>query len=531
MLFSRYFIPTMKENLSEEESRNYQLLAKGGFVRKSKSGQYIVLPIGKRYLDRLYEYLNLPIKEKSGVETGRGEPEIILDAILGDLGTHKAIPQILYSRYTKNFDRRPRYGVVESSRSEMMGGVLVGGHGFAEACVGLDEAILQRLLFAGLKAGIAGRNSICLPEIADQVLFCKNENGSYSYLECESCDAAYDIETARPEPYNEKEATEPQPQGTLRMVETPGVKTIADLEKFFTADASSFLKTMIYIANEKPFVVLVRGDRTVSLQKLMCTIGITDIRQADEKEVEEITGAAVGFAGPVGLDARIIADYEVVDGGSFIAGANLTGYHLANVSAGRDFQPMITGDIRCISSGERCRCGGNLVDAKGFNIGAVEYIGPNWFENNNYFYMKENGEKAPYEGATYSLDLSAVSGLLVEACDNGKFPLLPQDLAPFDAVIIIANIKDETQLDLAMKINGELRKRNVYTLVDDREERIGIKFNDAEVMGVPIKIVCGKKAEEGTVEVMESASGSIEMPYENAVEMLSIYEDDGTMFD
>ena len=531
MLFSRYFIPTMKDSLGSEEARNYQLLAKGGFVRKSKSGQYIVLPVGKRYLDRLYEHLIEPVKAKSGVETGRGEPEIILDAVLGDLGSYKAIPQILYSRYTKNFDRRPRYGVVESCRSEMMGGVLIGGYGFAQACVGLDEALLKRLLFSGLRAGMASRNSICLPEISDQVLFCKNENGSYTYLECENCGAAYDLETARPEAYTENKSNLPEPRGILRMVETVGIKTIAELEAFFTANASDFIKTMIYIVDDKPMAVLVRGDRTVSVQKLMCSVGTTNIRQATEAEVEEITGADVGFAGPVGLEIRIVADYEIVNSGSFIAGANLTNYHLANVTSDRDFQPYITADIRCISEGERCKCGGTLKEAKGFHIGAIEYIGPQWFEKNNYTYTKENGESSPYEGATFNIDLSAISGLLVEACDNGKFPLLPQDLAPFDVVIIIVNVKDEKQIDLAMKLNAELKKRKVEPLVDDREERIGVKFNDAEVMGVPIKIICGKRAAEGIVEVMESASGSIEMPYENAIEMLAIYEESGSLFD
>ena len=531
MLFSRYFIPTLKDSISEEESRNFQLLAKGGFVRKSKSGYYVILPLGKRYLDKLYDYINLPILEKSGVETGRVEPEAMLDAVLGDLESYKVLPQILYSRYTKNFDRRPRYGVVESTRSEMMGGVIIGGHRFADACVGLDDAILQRLLFSGLRAGMASRNSICLPGIADQVFFCKNESGSYNYLECSKCGAAYDFETAMPEEHAAVDRTLAVSTGVLRMVETPGVRTIAELEKFFTTLASDFMKTFIFIADGKPLAAVVRGDRNISLQKLMCTMGISDIRKADDKEVEEITGAAVGFAGPVGLEIRIVADNEVINTGSFIAGANLTGYHLANVTAGRDFQAMITGDIRCISAGEPCRCGGILQESKGFQIGSVEYIGPKWFEGNGYFYTSEKGEKVPYEGAKYNVDLLAVAGLLVEACDNGKFPQLPQDLAPFDVVIIVANVKDEVQLDLAIKLNGELKKRKVQPLVDDRDERIGVKFNDAEVMGIPIKIVCGKRSAEGIVEVMESASGNIEMPYENAIDMLSIYEDTGNMFD
>lgn len=530
MFYSRYFIPTTKDTIKEDEARNYQLLAKGGFVRRSKSGQYIVLPVGKRFLDRLYEYINLPIKMKSGVETGRGEPEILLESILGDLGSYKDIPVILYSRYTKNFVRRPRYGIVESARSEMMGGALIGGHGFADACVGLDDALLKRLLHAGLRAGMASRSSICSPEISDMILFCPNENGSYNYLRCEKCGETYDIETIRPDFESYQEATEPKPKGILRMVETKQIRTIAELEKFFMVDATEFIKTMIFIAEGKPLGVLVRGDRTVSMQKLMCAVGTNNIRQATDEEVEVITGAQVGFAGPVGLEIRLAADVEVLSG-SFIAGANLTDYHLANVTAERDFHPLITGDIRCVAEGDACSCGGSLKLEKGFQIGSVEYFGPSWFERNENYYTKENGEKAPYEGATYSVDLSAVSGLLMEACDNGKYAELPQELAPFDVVIIIANAKDEVQVDLAVKLSGELKKRGLQPLVDDREARIGVKFNDAEVMGVPLKVVCGKRAAEGIVEVMEVSSGSVEVPYENVMEMLSIYENEESLFD
>lgn len=525
MLYSRFFIPTIKNVFADNEARNYQILARGGFVRKAESGQYVVLPLGKRYFDRIFDHMKEPLVRKSGIETGRYEPETLMRAILSDLNSYKILPKIFYSRYTKNFDRRPRYGLAESSRSEMMGGVLIGTRGFVSACVGLDEALLQRLMMLGLKAGMAGRSSINMTEISDQTIYIKDENGSYDFFECEDCGMAFDVEAAIPRAEYDSCDIREKSKGILRMVKTPGVSTIQDLVKFFSANSSEFVKTMIYYVNEKPIAALIRGDRNISIQKLSRAMSSDNVRMATEDEIMEITGAEVGFAGPVGLEITIVADHEIMKMSSFIAGANDTDYHFANVTPCRDFQPDITADIRCATVEDVCHCGGAFREEKGFLVGTVEYIGADWFEKNGHFYTDDEGQRIPLEGSRCSIDLTAIGGLLAEACDNGKNPVFLQEIAPFDCVIIIANTKDDIQMDLALKMSRELKKTGLEPLIDDRDERIGVKFNDAEALGVPIRIVCGKRASEGIVEVTEAASGTLEMSYEAAIEMLSGLEE------
>ncbi len=531
MLYSRYFIPTIKNTFAESEARNYQILARGGFVRKAESGQYVVLPVGKRYFDRIFDYMKEPLVRKSGIETGRYEPETLMKAILGDLNSYKILPQIFYSRYTKNFDRRPRYGLAESSRSEMMGGILLGTRGFVDACVGLDEALLQRLMMLGLKAGMASRSSINMLQISDQTIYVKDENGSYEFFECKECGMAFDRETAIPRGLYPSCELREKSKGILRMVKTPGVSTINELVKFFSANSSEFVKTMIYVIDEKPVAALIRGDREISIQKLSRAMSTDKIRLATEKEVIQITGADIGFAGPVGLEITIVADHEIMEMSSFITGANDTDYHFANVTPCRDFQPEITADIRCANVEDVCHCGGRFGEEKGFLVGTVEYIGSGWFEKNGHFYTDDEGKKMALEGALCSIDITAIGGLLAEACDNGKNPIFLQEIAPFDCVIIIANIKDDVQLDLALKISGELKKVGLEPLIDDRDERIGIKFNDAEALGVPIRIVCGKRSNEGIVEVMEASSGTLEMSYEASIQMLSSLEESSVGFE
>ncbi|MCR4951014.1 MAG: proline--tRNA ligase [Solobacterium sp.] len=556
-LKNSYFY-TLRENVKDEDSVSSNLLVRAGMIKKNSAGVYMMLPLGFRVLRKIEniirdemdrtgcQELQMPslIPEDIYISSGRREgfgssmfslkdrkgmpyvlgpthEELFAIAAKMQIRSYKDLPFSLYQIHTKFRDEpRPRYGLIRVREFTMKD-----SYTFDKDEEGLDvsyqkqfnayKRIMDRLHLdykivradTGVMGGLLSEEFQALAPIGEDIL-----------VLCDSCDLSSNIEVAACVPsIGFSEETEEEKE----LVETPNAGTIEEVTAFLKKDASRFVKTLIYTADGKPVAVMVRGDRDVNETKLRKMLGATEIALAEPDVVIQVTNAQIGFAGPIGIQCPVYADDEVMRMKNFIVGANKTDYHYMNVNL-KDFTLAGSGDLRNIQEGDICPvCGGKVHFAHGIEVGNTFKLGTKYSKALGLQYLDANNTLQYVWMGSYGIGPARAMAALVEQNADENGINWPKDLAPYQVCIVVVQMKDDVQRETAEKLYEELENKGFEVLLDDRDERPGVKFKDAELIGIPFRITVGRGAKDGKVELKPRVGDSVEVAVEDAAEELA----------
>ena len=539
MRLSKYLLPTLREVPAEAEISSHQLMLRAGLIRKLASGVYAYLPLGLKVLKNIENIVRegmdshdaqellmsalLPkemyessgrwevfgpsmfrLKDRGGKDycLGPTHEEIFTDTVKAAVQSYKQLPITLYQIQTKYRDEiRPRFGVIRAREF-----VMKDAYSFDKDEAGLDASYnnmydAYREIFDKMELDylIVDADSGAMGGSGSQEFMVKSEIGEDTIPYCESCGYCANEEKAVALP---EIADNDAPMGEVNKVHTPNAGTIEDVTNFLGKTAKDFAKTIIYKADDKFVAVMVRGDREVNDVKVVNAIGgAIEFDLAPLEDLMGITNAKAGFAGPVGLNSDVYVDNE-------------------NVNIGRDFEATVIGDFRNAVEGDLCpNCkAAKLKTCRGIEVGHIFKLGTKYSQALSCTFLDENGKaQVPIMGC-YGIGVSRCLAAIIEQnCDENGI-IWPMSVAPYKAVVVPVNVKDDTQREMAESIYKELTSKGIETIIDDRNERAGVKFNDAELIGIPLRITVGKKASEGIVEFKVRKSGEMsELSPEEAI--------------
>lgn len=559
MYFSKMFLPTLREVPAEAEIMSHKLMLRAGIIRKLASGIYSFLPLGLRVLKKIEQIvreemdragahellMSALLPAESYRESGRWEvfgpemfrlkdrnnrdfclgpthEEIFTETVKSSVRSYRGLPLNLYQIQTKYRDEiRPRFGVMRSREF-----IMKDAYSFDKDQVGLDisyqkmsdtyKRIFNRL---GLEYKIVEADSGAMGGSGSQEFIALSEIGEDEIVICQACGYGANIEKAicLPPEVDEIEVEELP----IEKIETPDVRTIEEVTRFLGCDADRFAKTLIYKADGELVAVMVKGDRELSEAKLIQVLGCSELVMADAEEVSRITRAEVGFAGPMGLGLRIIADQEVALSKNLFVGANETGYHIKNINFIRDFIAEVY-DVRRITEKDLCpNCLKELKFTRGIEVGHIFKLGTKYTQLLDCNYLDEVGNGHPMVMGCYGIGISRSMAAIIEQSHDKNGIIWPVEVAPYHVIIVPVNVLDEKVMNLAEDLYKKLEKAHVEVILDDRNERAGVKFMDADLIGIPIRINIGKKAAEGLVEYrLRSENEAITLTVDEAYERI-----------
>lgn len=538
MKMSKMLISTLKEVPSDAEITSHQLMMRAGMIKKMASGVYNQLPMGLRVFNKIQNIIREEMNAKgaqeilcSGLipselwkESGRWDvmgpemfrlndrnersycmgpthEEVFTDIIRQEVTSYKQLPLNLYQIQVKYRDeRRPRFGVMRTKTFTMKDAYSfdVDQEGLDKSYQDMFEAYTNIFRRCELENSPVQADSGAMGGSASAEFMVKSEVGEDEIVFCSGCDYAANIEKAVS--VNHEVCNEEMKE--LKEVHTPGVTTIDELAKFFDIEPGKFGKTLIYYADGKSVAVVVRGDREVNETKVANAIGgAIEFELASETTIKEVTGAEVGFAGPIGIKTDyLLIDQEVADQKNLIIGANKTEYHIENANYGRDFEGTV-GDFRNVEEGDKCtKCGSALEVARGVEVGHIFKLGTKYSESMGATYLDKNGKSQPIVMGCYGIGVERTAAAVIEQHHDENGIIWPLAIAPYHVVVVPVNMKKEEQVEAAEKIYNELKDMGVEVLLDDRDERVGFKFKDSELIGIPMRITVGKDITDGKVE-------------------------------
>jgi prolyl-tRNA synthetase len=541
MKFTQLLAPTLKEDPADAEVVSHKLLLRAGMIRQVARGIYDFLPLGLRAVRRVEAIVRdemnragaqeilMPVVcpaelwqesgrwQKYGPELlrlkdrhdrefcfGPTHEEVVTDIVRREVRSYRQLPLNLYQIQVKFRDEvRPRFGLMRGREFLMKDGYSF--HTSAEDCrreyqnmFHAYSRIFERcgLQFRPVEAdtgAIGGSQSHEFQVLAD--------SGEDAIANCSHCGYAANVELA-------EVGAEPAATASGRKLEkvaTPGRRTVEEVSAFLGMPADRFVKTLVYVTDAgEPVVALVRGDRALSEAKLKNAIGAATVALADEATVERVTGAPIGFAGPPGLKARIIADRLLGPIRDAVTGANEADHHFVGFDLERDAPPFELADLAVAGPGDRCgRCGeGRFEIHRGIEVGQVFYLGRKYSEPLRATFLDPSGAEQTIEMGTYGIGITRTVAAAIEQNHDAQGIIWPIPLAPFPAIVVPVNRSDEAVWSTAERIYGELRGRGVEAVLDDRDERPGVKFKDADLIGFPLRVTVGPKAlARGNVEL------------------------------
>ena len=556
MRMSKLLTPTLREVPSDAEIASHQLMMRAGYIRKLAAGIYSYLPLGLR-CERKVERIIREEMDAAGAQellmpallpaeayqaSGRWEvfgpsmfklkdryerdfclgpthEELFTQTVINEARSYKEYPMTLYQIQTKYRDEgRPRFGVMRSREF-----VMKDAYSFDMTEEGLDlsykkmyDAYCRIFTRLGLDFTIVDADSGAMGGSGSQEFMVKSPVGEDGIAYCDAGGYAANYEKAQCIPEDKEFITGDLP---LEKVETPNAHTIEELVGFFGTEPYVFAKTIIYKADDKYIAAMVRGDREINEVKLKNLVGcVDDLELAEPFMVRQLTNAEVGFAGPIGLDIEVIADLEVAQMKNFIIGANDTGYHYKNVNINRDFTPSKIADIRVITEGDKCpKCGKPIKTAQGIEVGHIFKLGTKYSKALGLNYTDESGEAKTVIMGCYGIGVTRCIAAAIEQKHDDNGIILPVAIAPYQVIVVPVNNKEEQQMRLAEEIYEDLKAQGLEVILDDRAERAGVKFKDADLIGIPLRIVVGKKCNEGIVEYkLRTAESAEEKTIEEA---------------
>lgn len=559
MRWSRLYIPTLKEAPADAEVISHKLLVRAGMIRKLTSGIYTFMPLGLKALNKVAnvvrEEMNragaqevlMPMVQPADLwqETGRWEfygkellrfrdrhdrgyclgpthEEVVTDLVRGEVRSYRQLPVNLYQIQTKFRDEiRPRFGLMRGREF-----VMKDAYSFDRDQAGCDESYkgmydaYQRIFTRlGLRFRAVEADSGSIGGSFSHEFMVLADTGEDTIAVCTACDYAANVERAE---VKAPALPEAMAAGAIEEIATPGVHTIEELCVFLGAPADSLVKTLLFAADGEPVAALVRGDREVNEIKFKNLLGVDALELATPEQVVAWTGAPVGFAGPVGLGVkRVFADNELRGTTDWIVGANKADAHLRNVSLERDASIEAYADLRMITVEDRCpRCGGPIELPKGIEVGHVFKLGLKYSQAMNATFLDENGKEQVMVMGCYGIGVSRVLAACIEQNNDADGIVFPAPIAPFEAALLLLDIKSAEAQAKADEIMALLESEGVDTLLDDRDERPGVKFKDADLIGSPLQLVIGGKGlARGIIEAKNRRTGEkTELPVEGFAE-------------
>jgi prolyl-tRNA synthetase len=545
---SSYFAPTLREVPAEAEIPSHKLLLRAGYLRKLGAGVYTYLPLAWKVIRKMEQVLReeqelincaemrmptlvpkelmeetgrwgldvvykLQDRRKADFALGFTHEEVITDLARQELRSWRDLPVMLYQVQTKFRDEpRPRGGVIRTREFLMFD-----AYSFDRDVDAMDtsykaqrtayERFFQRI---GLRYLIVDADGGAIGDLDNQEFMSLADAGEDTVLSCDSCSYAANAEKC---PVNPPAASETAPSVSLEEVHTPNARTIDEVAAFLGTASSMFIKTLIYSADGKPIVVLVRGDHTVNDVKLARLVGAAELELAPEAMVVAVTGAPVGFAGPVGLtNVPIYADHAVTVLQNAVTGANKADFHITGVAAGRDFTWTVVADIRVAEDGDSCSMctSGTMRTTRGIEIGHIFKLGDKYSKAMQLDVTGEDGKLQAIQMGCYGIGMSRSLAAIVEASHDKDGIIWPISVAPFEVSIVVAARQDDAQYAAADAIYKGMKAAGLDVYFDDRDERAGVKFKDADLMGCPIRVVVGKGLATGVVEVKQRGTDVVE---------------------
>ena len=539
MRASQLFFPTLREVPADAEIISHKLLLRGGFIRKVAAGIYDYLPLGYKVIKKIEKIVREELDAQGAQEllmpaivpselyeeTGRWNldvlfrlkdrnnrdysigfthEEIVTDIVRRDVRSYRELPLNLYQIQTKGRDEaRPRAGVVRGREF-----IMLDAYSFDRNWDDLDRAydrmfVAFSRVFArcGINPLVVEAESGAIGGKENQEYMVITDSGEDNILVCTSCGYAANAEKCEIGKRPIKKSSEEMAE--LELVDTPNARTIDQVTSFLKKSPKKLVKTLIYKAGDEVIAALIRGDREMNEAKLANTLGVKKVEMADPETITKVTGADVGFAGPVGLkEVRILADREVQGMANFVVGGNKTDAHFINVNLGRDFEVTAFADLRVAGKGDACpHCSGTLTVEKGMEVGHIFKLGTVYSEAMNAKFLDDDGKEKVFIMGCYGMGVSRMLAAIPEVNNDKDGMIWPISIAPFEVVVVLLNTEDEAQCNAAIRVYEELQKAGVDVLLDERDERPGVKFKDADLMGIPIQIVAGRLASEGKVEV------------------------------
>lgn len=560
---SKFFMPTLREVPSDAEVISHQVLLRGGYIRQVSSGYYSYLPLADRVIKKLekimreeFEAINanemllpavipaelwkesgryatygdalMKLNDSNGKDfiLGPTHEETFTDLIRNDISSYKKLPMYLYQIQPKYRDeKRPRFGLLRGREF-----IMKDAYSFHATTESLDEgfrdferAYTNIFNRCGLDFRVIIGDGGAMGSHDSKEFMAVSEIGEDTIVYSDNSDYSANLEMAT-SLYTGKKSHEPLLEA--EKIETPNIGTIQELCEFLDVDATKTIKSLFFIADDEPVMVLVRGDHEVNDIKLKNYLKADFMEPATEEDALKYLGANFGSLGPIGLpeEVKVLADFYVQDVTNGGVGANETGYHIINVTPGRDFEPEAYADFIVAKEGEASPDGqGTLKYAKGIELGHIFKLGTFYSEKMGANVLDENGREIPVQMGSYGIGVSRLLAAIAEQNADESGINWPKGIAPFDMHIIPINPKDETQWDLAIDIEKEMTEKGLDCLLDDRKERPGVKFKDADLVGAPFRITVGKKAEEGIVEVkIKRTDEMLEIRREELYDTLSI---------
>jgi prolyl-tRNA synthetase len=569
--WSKLFIPTLREAPADAEVASHKFLVRAGYVRQLAAGIYSYLFMGQRSFNKIIAIVReemdtvgqefyLPalnpreiweasgrwsvmgdnmfrLKDRKGAELALGmtHEEVMTEIARKELRSYKQLPQIWYQIQTKFRDEpRPKAGLLRVRQF-----IMKDAYSFDIDAAGLDTSyqklreVYQRVFDrCGLKYMIIEADSGAMGGSGSEEFMVRTPAGEDQIASCDNCDYAANVEKAT----SKLEAIEDlasEGDGNPLEVHTPGQKTIEDVARFLGVSPKNKIKTLAMMTQEteaktgkvrlRAVVLLLRGDHEMNEAKLAAAVGGKEIRPMEEEEIKTLFRSPAGFLGPLGIDWAkdakdkkddrpiLLVDKALEGRKNLISGANKEDYHVKNITPGGNFQPTAYADLRVVTAGEPCpKCGSALRIDTAVEIGHIFKLGYKYSDSMGARVLDKNGKEVTPIMGSYGIGIERILTAAIEQSNDQNGFWLPASIAPFEIVVSPTNVKDESLLNTAIDIATRLESAGFDVLLDDRNERPGVKFKDADLVGIPFRVTVGNKVTEGTVEVAKRSTGEIQ---------------------
>lgn len=562
MRFSKLYAPTLKEKPADAELVSQELLQRGGFVRKVAAGVYAYLPLGWRVIKKIEEIVReemgaigaqellMPIIQPAEIWkiTGRWDDygpemmklqdrhersftlgptheEMITTIIQNELNSYKQLPVTLYQIANKYRDEiRPRFGILRAREF-----IMKDAYSFHRDWESLDATyrdfyrayskIIERI---GLKYVVVEAATGAIGGSESHEFNVLASTGENILLLCKKCGYAASQDRAEYTPdYEEFQ----EPEKPLERVETPNVRTIEEVSAFLSVPKDKIVKSLIFVGKSGAVMTLMRGDLELNPEKLKAYLKDQTLELADPETVRKLFGVPVGFVGPVGAGntVKIIGDLSVQRMKNYVIGGMEIDTHYVNANHGRDFEISEWADLKLVEAGDRCpKCGEPMQSTKGIELGHIFKLGTKYSDSMGAYFTEQDGSKKPFIMGCYGWGISRTMGAAVEQLHDERGIIWPISIAPYQVIVTIVNIGDKNQVKTGERIYAHLAGAGLEVLLDDRSVSAGFKFNDADLIGIPIRVTIGKKISQGFVEVKKR--------YEDRAEAVSVESAVGAVF-
>jgi prolyl-tRNA synthetase len=549
MRYSQYMLPTLKEDPAEAEVISHKLMYRAGMIRKLAAGIYSYLPLGLRVIQKveriIREEMNragaqevlLPCIQPAElwIETHRWEEygkdllrmkdrhsrdccfgptheEVITDIARREIRSYRQMPLNLYQIQTKFRDEiRPRFGLMRGREFIMKDAYSfdIDEAGLEESYRKMYEAYSRIFARCGLTFKVVEAETGLIGGTASHEFMVLAQTGEEIIVSCQSCDYAANIQKAEAKRTRPRSRPLGKALNARKKVETPDMKTVAAVTQFLKVRPEDLVKTLIFETDHGVVATLIRGDHEINESKLQYFLGCEEVKLASDDIVWELTGAPKGFAGPIGLSVKIIADYSIEPMVDFVTGANEQDAHYINVNLGRDVKVDEFVDLQMVKEGDRCpRCGKPLNFSRGIEVGHIFKLGTKYSSALKATHLDENGQEREIVMGCYGIGVGRTAAAAIEQYHDKDGIIWPMPIAPFQVMVVPVNNKIPALMETAEEIYHQLSNNGVEALLDDRDSTPGVKFKDADLIGIPLRLTIGEKnLKKGLIEIRRRKNG------------------------